>query len=72
MTIDIGSQPEAVGDGGVVVSRDGGVDDWVSAIKDTYENREDYGAKAKAHAGVVAHRRSLAMFRSAIRDVLQL
>lgn len=72
VTIDIGSQPEAVGDGGVVVSRDGGLDDWVSAIKDTYDNREDYGAKAKAHAGVVDHRRSIAMFRSAIRDVLQL
>ena len=71
VTIDIGSQPEAVGDGGLVVAKDGGLDDWVTAIKDTYENREEYGAKAKAHAGVVDHRRSIAMFRSAIRDVLQ-
>ena len=72
VTIDIGSQPEAVGDGGVVVSRDGSLDDWVAAIRDTYENREAYGAKAKAPAGVVDHRRSIAMFRSAIRDVLEL
>ena len=72
VTIDIGSQPEAVGDGGIVVPRDGDLDDWVAAIKDTYENREEYGAKAKAHAGVVDHRRSIAMFRSAIRDALKL
>ena len=72
VTIDIGSQPEAVGDGGIVVAKDGGLDDWVSAIKDTYENREEYGAKAKEHADVVDHRRSIAMFRSAIRDVLKL
>ena len=72
VTIDIGSQPEAVGDGGIVVAKDGSLDDWVSAIKDTYENREEYGVKASEHAGVVDHRRSIAMFRSAIRDVLQL
>ena len=72
VTIDIGSQPEAVGDGGIVVAKDGSLDDWVTAIKDTYENREEYGAKAKEHADVVAHRRSIAMFRSAIRDVLEL
>ena len=72
VTIDIGSQPEAVGNGGIVVDRDGDLDDWVAAIKDTYENREEYGVKAKEHAGVVDHRRSIAMFRSAIRDVLQL
>jgi glycosyltransferase involved in cell wall biosynthesis len=71
VTIDIGSQPEAVGDGGVVVPKSGSLDDWVAAIKDTYENREGYGAKAKAHAGVVDHRRSIAMFRSAIRGVFQ-
>ncbi len=72
VTIGIGSQPEAVGDGGVVVPRDGGLDEWVAAIKDTYENREEFGEKAKVHAGVVDHRRSIAMFRSAIRDVLEL
>ena len=72
VTIDIGSQPEAVGDGGIVVAKDGSLDDWVAAIKDTYENREEYGAKAREHADVVDHRRSIAMFRSAIRDVLKL
>ena len=71
VTVDIGSQPEAVGNGGVVVARDGSLDDWVSAIKDTYENREEYGAKAKEHADVVDHRRSIAMFRSTIRDVFE-
>lgn len=72
VTIDIGSQPEAVGEGGVVVPRNGSLDDWVTAIKDTYEGREVFGAKAKVHAAVVDHRRSIAMFRSAIRDVLKL
>jgi len=71
VSIEIGSQPEAVGDGGVIVQKDGSLDDWVAALKDTYENREEYGAKARLHAGVVDHRRSIAMFRSAIRDVFQ-
>ncbi len=71
VTVDIGSQPEAVGDGGIVVARDGSLDDWVAAIKNTYERREEYGAKAKGHTGVVDHRRSIAMFRSTIRDVIQ-
>ena len=52
--------------------KDGSLDDWVTAISDTYENREEYGSKAKEHADVVDHRRSIAMFRSAIRDVLKL
>jgi glycosyltransferase involved in cell wall biosynthesis len=72
VSVGIGAQPEAVGDGGIVVSRDGSLDDWVTAIKVTYENREEFGAKAKVHAAVVDHRRSIAMFRSAIRDVLGL
>jgi glycosyltransferase involved in cell wall biosynthesis len=72
VTVDIGSQPEAVGGGGIVVAKDGTLDDWIIAIKDAYDNREEYGVKAQAHAGVVDHRRSIAMFRSTIRDVLQL
>ena len=72
VSIDIGAQPEAVGRGGMVVSKDGGLDDWVTAIKATYENREAFGTEAKVHAAVVDHRRSIAMFRSAIRDVLSL
>jgi glycosyltransferase involved in cell wall biosynthesis len=72
VTIDIGSQPEAVGTGGITVPRDGDLDAWVSAIKDVYENREEYGLAAKKHAAVVDHRRSVAMFRSAIRDVINL
>ena len=72
VTIEIGSQPEAVGDGGIVVPIDGDLDAWVTAIKETYESREEFGSKAKTHAAVVDHRRSIAMFRSAIRDALKL
>ena len=72
VTIDIGSQSEAVGPGGIVVPRDGNLDAWVTAIKDAYEGREEYGLVAKEHSAVVDHRRSIAMFRSAIRDVLEL
>ena len=72
VSIGIGAQPEAVGGGGIVVSRDGSLDDWVTAMKATYENRQELGAKANVHAAVVDHRRSIAMFRSAIRDVLSL
>ena len=72
VTIDIGSQSEAVGPGGIVVPRDGDLDAWTTAIKDAYEGREEYGLAAKVHSAVVDHRRSIAMFRSAIRDVLEL
>ena len=72
VTIDIGSQSEAVGPGGIVVPRDGDLDAWTTAIKDAYDGREEYGLAAKEHSAVVDHRRSIAMFRSTIRDVLEL
>jgi glycosyltransferase involved in cell wall biosynthesis len=72
VTVDIGSQSEAVGLGGIAVPKDGGLDAWVTALKEVYENREEYGLAAKKHCAVVDHRRSVAMFRSTIRDVLNL
>ena len=71
VSVDIGSQAEAVGGGGMIVSSDASLDDWVAAIKRTYENREEYGVKARGHASVVDHRRSIAMFRSTLHDVIQ-
>ena len=71
VSIDIGSQREAVGEGGVVLSPDSGLDDWVSALRYVYENRDGLGDLARQHAGIVDHRRSVASFRSVIEDVAQ-
>lgn len=72
VSIDIGAQPEAVGDGGVVVASDGDLQAWCEALKLCYTNRADLGEKAREHAKVIDHRRSIAMFRSVIRDALEL
>ena len=45
---------------------------WCEALKHCYANREELGLRAKEHAKVIDHRRSIAMFRSVIRDALRL
>ncbi len=72
VSVDIGAQPEAVGEGGVIVSTNGDLKAWCKALKSCYTNRIELGKLAKEHAKVIDHRRSIAMFRSAIRDVLEL
>ena len=69
VSIATGSQPEAVGEGGIVVSADAGLDDWVSALKQAHADRDNLGEKARAHCGIVDHRRSIAAFRSVLDEV---
>ncbi len=70
--VDLGAQPEAVGPGGVTLSYDAPLDEWVNAIQDVYSRRIELGELAKAHAGVIDHRRSISLFRTAIHQVLDL
>ena len=72
VSVNIGAQPEAVGAGGVIVPSDANLDVWCEALKHCYDNREELGNLAKGHAKVIDHRRSIAMFRSVIRDALEL
>jgi glycosyltransferase involved in cell wall biosynthesis len=70
--VDIGAQPEAVGPGGVNLAYDASLDDWVAALREVYERRGELGDAAREHAGVIDHRRSISMFRSAIHQVADL
>ena len=72
VSVNIGAQPEAVGEGGVVVPAEADLQAWCEALKHCYANREELGLRAKEHAKVIDHRRSIAMFRSVIRDALGL
>jgi len=68
VSISIGSQPEAVGNGGIIVDKTAGLDAWVDALRTTYSQREELGELARQHAGIVDHRRSIAAFRSVIKE----
>ena len=72
VSIGIGAQPEAVGPGGKIVPANADLQTWCDALKTCYDSRKEYGEAARDHAKVIDHRRSIAMFRSAIRDVLEL
>ena len=72
VSIAIGAQPEAVGDGGIIVPADADLQAWCEALKHCHANRQELGNRAKEHAKVIDHRRSIAMFRSTIRDALEL
>ena len=68
VSVDIGSQSEAVGAGGCIVSANATLDDWVSALRSTYERKTELGELARRHAGIVDHRNSIAAFRSVIKE----
>ncbi|DAC61477.1 MAG TPA: glycosyltransferase [Candidatus Poseidoniales archaeon] len=72
VSVNIGAQPEAVGEGGIIVPANADMQAWCEALKHCYANREELGLRAKEHAKVIDHRRSIAMFRSVIRDALGL
>jgi len=68
VSISIGSQPEAVGEGGIIVDQVADLDAWVHALRTTYTKREQLGELARKHCGIVDHRRSIAAFRSVIKE----
>ena len=70
VTCSIGSQPEAVGPGGMAVKDHHDIDGLIAALRQTMAERDMYGQRALAHAGVVDHRRSVAIFREAVEGLL--
>ena len=70
VTSDVGSQKEALGQGGVLVDDGHDADAVIDALKTVYEHREHYGNLAREHTQMVDHRRSVAAFRTGLEDLL--
>ena len=70
VTSDVGSQKEALGEGGILVDDGHDVDAVINALKAVYEAREHYGTLAREHTQMVDHRRSIAAFRSGLEGLL--
>ena len=71
VTSDVGSQKEALGEGGILVEDGHDADAVIEALRDVYEDRERYGALAREHTKMVDHRRSVAAFRSGLEDLFE-
>ena len=69
VTNSVGSQPEAVGRGGVVVKNHKDMIEFESAIKLCYSEREKLGMLAREHCKTVDHRRTVAKFRSVLESI---
>ena len=70
VTSDVGSQKEALGEGGILVDDGHDVDAVINALKAVYEARDHYGKLAREHTQIVDHRRSIAAFRSGLEGLL--
>jgi len=70
VTSDVGSQKEALGQGGILVDDGHDADAVIDALKTVYEHREHYGNLAHEHTQMVDHRRSVAAFRTGLEDLL--
>ena len=70
VTSDVGSQKEALGEGGILVNDGHDTNAVIEALMDVYRDRERYGALAREHTQMVDHRRSVAAFRSGLEDLV--
>ena len=71
VTSDVGSQKEALGDGGILVDDGHDTDSVIDALMAVYEERERFGALAREHTRMVDHRRSVAAFRSGLEELFE-
>ena len=71
VTSDVGSQKEALGEGGILVDDGHDADAVIDALRTVYDNRERYGALARKHTQMVDHRRSVAAFRSGLEGLFE-
>ena len=69
VTSDVGSQKEALGEGGILVDDGHDTDAVIDALMAVYDDRERYGELARKHTEMVDHRRSVAAFRSGLEDL---
>lgn len=70
VTSDVGSQREALGEGGILVPDGHDAEAVIDALQAVYADRERYGELAREHTKMVDHRRSVAAFRSGIEGLL--
>ncbi|MEG3602516.1 MAG: glycosyltransferase [Candidatus Thermoplasmatota archaeon] len=70
VTSDVGSQREALGEGGILVPDGQDAEAVIGALQAVYADRERYGELAHQHTKMVDHRRSVAAFRSGIEGLL--
>jgi glycosyltransferase involved in cell wall biosynthesis len=70
VTSDVGSQKEALGEGGILVDDGHDADAVIDALRTVYEHRERYGTLAREHTRMVDHRRSVAAFRTGLEELL--
>ncbi len=71
VTSDVGSQKEALGDGGILVDDGHNADAVIDALRAVYDDRERYGTLARKHTQMVDHRRSVAAFRSGLESLFE-
>ncbi|MDP6233222.1 MAG: glycosyltransferase [Candidatus Poseidoniaceae archaeon] len=71
VTSDVGSQKEALGEGGILVEDGHNADAVIDALRAVYDDRERYGALAREHTRMVDHRRSVAAFRSGLEGLFE-
>ena len=69
LSIDIGSQKEAVGNGGVIVENDANLNEITDKLKLLYEKRIFFGESAQNHAKIVDHRKAIAELRTIIHKI---
>ena len=69
VTSDVGSQKEALGEGGILVDDGHDTDAVIDALMTVYDDRKRYGALARKHTQMVDHRRSIAAFRSGLEQL---
>ena len=70
VTCGIGSQPEALGPGGVIVHDHHDIIQFSNALRDCWDRREELGKLASEHAGVTDHRRAVSIFRTLLEDII--
>ena len=70
VTCSIGSQPEAVGKGGIVVENHHNLQSFEQALRDCWEQRDQLGKLALQHSGITDHRRTVSIFRSLLEDIV--
>ena len=69
ISIDIGAQSEAVGLGGKVMPYSASSDEWITELKNIYDDLEKYGNLAFKHRLIVDHKNSINEFLSVIEGV---
>ena len=69
ISIDIGSQSEAVGNGGAVMSNESSAEEWVNQIKEIYNDLERYSKLAFEHSPIVDSKSSINEFITVLDGV---